>query len=347
MNLKELAQMLELSQTTVSRALNGYPEVSEATRRRVLSAAQTYDYRPNPRAKGLATGQAMAIAHIIPMTSRDEIVNPIFADFVAGAGEVYTARGYDMMLTFAADDKDAAALRDLVRKGSADGAIVHAPRIDESLLGRLNEAGLPFVVHGRSSDHEAGYSWVDMDNRRAFARATDFLLDLGHRRIGLINGPEGMDFAHRRRGGYEDSLRARGLSPDPELRSHGVMTEGYGYRSAETLLALAEPPTAILASSLISALGVRRAIEDAGLRMGQDVSVISHDDDLSYLRNGEESPIFTTTRSSVRDAGRKSAEMLLRLIDDPALPPQTCLLPAALTVGGSTGPSPALRQLEA
>ena len=87
MNLKELARTLGLSQTTVSRALNGYPEVAEATRRRVLRAAREHNYLPNARAKGLATGRAMAVGHVIPVSSRHEIVNPIFADFIAGAGE--------------------------------------------------------------------------------------------------------------------------------------------------------------------------------------------------------------------------------------------------------------------
>ncbi|MEP3279537.1 MAG: LacI family DNA-binding transcriptional regulator, partial [Stappiaceae bacterium] len=86
MNLKELSRKLKLSQTTVSRALNGFPEVNEMTRQRVLAAAKTFNYRPSARAKGLATGKAFAIGHIIPTSNKNEMVNPIFADFIAGAG---------------------------------------------------------------------------------------------------------------------------------------------------------------------------------------------------------------------------------------------------------------------
>ena len=86
MNLKQLSDHLGLSQTTVSRALNGYPEVSDATRARVEAAAKAHNYRPNTRAKSLATGQAMAIGHVIPISSKHEMVNPVFADFLAGAG---------------------------------------------------------------------------------------------------------------------------------------------------------------------------------------------------------------------------------------------------------------------
>ena len=87
MNLKQLAESLGVSQTTVSRALNGYPEVSEKTRARIVAAAKAHNYSPSTRAKSLATGRAMAIGHVIPISNNSEIVNPIFADFIAGAGE--------------------------------------------------------------------------------------------------------------------------------------------------------------------------------------------------------------------------------------------------------------------
>lgn len=97
-----------------------------------------------------------------------------------------------------------------------------------------------------------------------------------------------------------------------------------------------------MSSSMILALGARRAIEEAGLTIGRDVSVITHDDELSYLRNGGDIPIFTATRSSVRDAGRRLAEMLLADIANPFTQPQTELLEAELMVGQSTGPAPNL-----
>ena len=103
MNLKELATLLGLSPTTVSRALNGYPEVNEATRARVAAAALAHNYQPSTRAIRLATGRAMAVGHVIPIASRHEIVNPVFADFIAGAGETYSRNGYDLLLSVVPD----------------------------------------------------------------------------------------------------------------------------------------------------------------------------------------------------------------------------------------------------
>ena len=341
MNLKELSQILGLSQTTVSRALNGYPEVGEATRRRVHEAALLHHYRPSTRAKGLATGRAMAIGHVIPVSTRHEIVNPVFADFIAGAGETYAAAGYDMILSVVDDDREARTYRDIAAKRNVDGIIVHGPELNDPRIALLTELGLPFVVHGRASGVDLPYSWLDVNNARAFRRATDFLLDLGHRRIALVNGLEEMDFAHRRRRGYASALEARGVAADPALMRSSEMTENYGHEAAAQMLRLPDPPTAFLTASMISALGVRRAIEEAGLKMGRDVSIVTHDDDLGYLRNGDGSdPIFTATRSSVREAGRLAAAMLLELVADPDRLPRSRLMEATLVVGQSTGPAP-------
>lgn len=340
MNLKELSQLLGLSQTTVSRALNGFPEVSEATREKVQLAAQRHDYSPNIRAKNLATGRSHAIGHVIPTANRHEVVNPIFGDFIAGAGEVYAANNYEMILSIVEDANEERVYRGFKSRGTVDGVILHGPKINDTRIALLQDIGLPFVVHGRASGLEGNYSWLDVNNRHAFLRATDFLIDLGHTRIGLINGLEDMDFAHRRRSGYEDGLAARGIAVDPAIMRSDEMTERYGYTSTCEMLDGEQPPTAFLVASIISALGVRRALEDRGLRMGRDVSIITHDDNLSYLANGADVPIFTATRSSVRDAGRQVSELLLAQIGDPERPMDHVLLEAELTIGQSTGPAP-------
>ena len=340
MNLKDLASQLGLSPTTVSRALNGFPEVNEDTRRRVAEAARNANYRPNARAKGLATGRANAIGHVIPISSRHEIVNPIFGDFIAGAGEVYSRLGYDMILSIVEDADQDRAYREIRSKGSVDGVIVHGPAENDPRIPLLTELGLPFVVHGRAAGTTLPYSWVDVNSARAFRRATDFLMDLGHRRIALVNGLEFMDFAIRRRRGYVEALTERGLKPDPTLMVQGEMTETQGHNAAQAMLRLQDPPTAFVTSSLLSAMGVRRAVEEVGLVMGRDVSIVTHDDDLGYLKNGDGEPIYSATRSSVREAGRKAAAMLIDLINDPARDPRHELLDAVLVVGNSTGPAP-------
>jgi DNA-binding LacI/PurR family transcriptional regulator len=151
MNLRELAESLGLSQTTVSRALNGYPEVREETRARVLAAARAANYTPNSRARRLATGRAMTIGHVIPLAGRTEMVNPIFSDFLAGAGEVYAREGYDMLLSVVGAAGAGDAYRQMAANGSVDGVMVQGPQVDDPRVPLLQELGLPFLVHGRTN----------------------------------------------------------------------------------------------------------------------------------------------------------------------------------------------------
>lgn len=345
MNLKELSTLLGLSQTTVSRALNGYPEVSEATRLRVQLAAEKHHYIPNTRARGLATGRTHAVAHVIPLSAQHEVVNPVFTDFIAGASEIYHRENYDMHLTIVSDDEEEAAYRKIAAKGSVDGVIVHSPKKDDQRIKLLQSIGMPFVVHGRSGDlSDEEYPWVDMNNTRAFERATSFLIDLGHKKIALLNGLETMDFAIKRRNGYEKALAQAGIAIDPSLCKSDEMTEYYGYGATLELLSRADRPTAFLVSSIIVGIGVRRACDELGLKLGKDVSLIIHDDELSYLRNGQTNsePIYTATRSSVRLAGRTCGELLMAQIADPERPPEHVLLDAELIIGSTTGPAPTL-----
>jgi len=338
MNLKELSENLGLSQTTVSRALNGYPEVSESTRKRVQIAAEKGNYRPNMRAMSLATGKAMAIGHVIPVASRGDVVNPIFAEFIAGASQTYSLYGYELMLTIAEIKDEESIYRSLAAKRAVDGVIVHSPKRDDTRLKLLKEIELPFVVHGQSCDSKEEYNWIDMNNKDAFKQATQLLIDLGHQNIALINGDETMSFALLRRNGYVDALTENNIPVRTDLLASAELTETYGYKTATEMLSRSSKPTAFLVSSYVVALGVRHAISQAGLTMGKDVSVIIHDDDLSYFDNGGAVPQFTATRSSVREAGILAAEMLLKIIDNPKQVPQNCLLEAQLTMGLSTGP---------
>lgn len=339
-NLRQLADLLRLSQTTVSRALNGYPEVGEATRARVLEAAERHDYRPNARARGLATGRTMAVASIVPAGSTHEVVNPVYSDFIAGASEVLTAAQYDLMLTVVSGADEEALYRRMASRGGVDGLIIHAPRWNDPRLRLLQRTGLPFVVHGRFSQDDHSYSWVDLDNAEAFAGATQRLLALGHRRIALINGLVDMDFARRRAEGHALAISAHGLPPESALVRHGEMTEAHGYTTTMELLGADVPPTAILASSWIVALGVERALLTRGLMPGRDISVVTHDDKLSYFDTGPGNR-FAAIVSPVRDHGRRVADMLLRLVADTSAGPLHDRLRAEFVPGPSMGPPPA------
>lgn len=340
MNLKELSEQLNLSQTTVSRALNGYPEVSEATRKRVTEAARKYRYRPNVRARTLATGKSMSIGHIIPLSKQNELLNMVFSDFIAGAGLVYADNGYNMTLTIVKDDMELDAYRRFADRGAVDGVIVQAPTCNDRRISFLADLDIPFVVHGRASEISRPYGWLDVNNKRAIRKATKHLIGLGHQKIALMNGLEVLDFATRRREGYLAALLDAGLKPDPQNMRSTDMSEPNGYVAAMELLTQDTPPTAFVASSMLLALGVKRAVEQNKLELGKDVSVICFDDDISYLPNTGDTPLFTAMRSSVRAAGARCAALLIEQIKMPDTPIPNELWEAEMVHGTSTGPGP-------
>ncbi|MBB5516633.1 LacI family transcriptional regulator [Rubricella aquisinus] len=340
MTLKELARQLGLSPTTVSRALNGYPEVNAETRVRVEEAARAANYVPNNMAQRLATGRAKAIGHVVPLHDH-QIINPFFAEFIAGASESYAQAGFEMILSVVPRDQEEDVYRSLAARHTVDGVIIHNVREVDSRIELLTDLKMPFVVHGRSNVMTEGYTYLDIRNANAFEAATRHLIRLGHRRIGLMNGLIALSFAKRRLMGYTSALENFGLPVDEALIRDGEMTEGYGYDTMMAWLDSDHPPTAVLSSSILSAMGAARALADRGLRLGHDVSIATHDDKLSYIENGtEDAPVFTSTRSSIRAAGTRAAQMLIDMIEHPETPVQSEVWEVDLVYGRSTGPAP-------
>lgn len=339
MNLKELSKHLKVSPTTVSRALNGFPEVSEKTRLRVQQAAIKHGYAPSSSAKSLATGRSFTIGHVITQ-SREELLNPIFGDFIAGAGSVYSRFGYRMLINVIPDADEEKAYRELSSQRAVDGVILHGPSIEEPRIGLLKKIGMPFLVHGRAGGIDHPYSYLDVNNRRAFRRATQLLLELGHRRIALLNGYKDANFAYRRELGYKDALSEGNIEIDPNLILSREMSMNFGHSAFMDLHHGSEPPTAYLCASSVIAMGLHQAINSSGLEIGRDISVITHDDDIRFFhQESGDRPIFTAMRSSVKLAGERCAQNLINIIENPSNAFNHELWEAELIIGQSTGPA--------
>ncbi len=334
-NLKTLATHLGLSQATVSRALNGYSTVNSETKKRVLEAAQSLNYQPNSQARRLATGRAGAFGLVLPAAD-NLLANPHFVDFLAGITSALAAKDIDVMLT-ASDDTS--TYRRYAQSGKVDGLVISNPKIDDERVKVLTELNFPFVVHGRASERKS-HAYYDIDNYQAFKDATDHLLDLGHRRIGLLNGPADATFAKSRLQGYQDALVERGLAVDPSLALHMPMNEEQGYRNTRILCAQAQRPTAILCSSTLMTLGLTRRLREEKLHMGRDISVISHDDGLASLKTENFSVPLTVTYAPIRHAGKAIAEMLVQRAAGASIRALQTTAPVELIVRASTGTAP-------
>jgi LacI family transcriptional regulator len=338
-NLKQLAGQLGLSQTTVSRALNGYPEVSPRTRAMVSDAARKLGYRPNSAARHLATGKAGALGYVMT-TGPDVQSDPHFMEFLSGVGEFALTHSLDIHLSPTLPDYEEPTYRRLASARQADAVFVSSPEANDRRIAILQEIGLPFIVHGRSEGTRQSYDFLDIDNEGGFRDATKLLIDLGHRRIALVNGDEGMTFADHRLAGYRRAMSQAGLPIDPHMTRRGRMTESYGYRTAIEMLDRSEAPTAFLCSSIIVALGVVRALSDRSLEPGRHVSVIAHDDVFAYLKPENFRTPLTCVRSSIRQAGYRIAERLAAKLSGDASGDGGEIWPVERVVRASVGPAP-------
>ena len=339
MNLRALSDLLGLSQTTVSRALNGFPEVSEETRTRVKAAAELHGYRPSPAARRLATGQSGTLGVVFPR-ERNLLGDLIFTEFLGACVEKAAELGYDITLGMASGSQsEENVYRRAVRSARVDAMIVSSPLIEDQRIDLLRSLKMPFLLHGRTKS-AAPVPFLDIDNEGAFYKATRLLCDLGHRRIALIDGELRFNFAVDRERGYRKALAESRVVPDAVLINGGSQNEGHGHQAATQLLRLAtaDRPTAFLCSSLSQASGVQRAAREAGLNIGSDISLIAHDDRLHEFRAEVFDPPLTATQSSIGEAGARVVELLIVHLRDPAAELPAEVWPVDLVVRSSTAP---------
>ena len=306
--IKDLAAELGLSITTISRALNGYPDVGDKTRRRIADVAQKLGYRPNRNAQRLVTQRTHNIAWVQQDNDR-KFVDPHFVEVMAGVLRRARSLNYDVVLTSEIPEHEMDVYDRYVNDNSVDGFIVDLPRENDRRVSYLLEAKRPFVVHGRDG-RNVDYAWVDIDNYGNFYKLTRLMLANGHRHIAFINGDETFTYALFRRRGVMDAIADAGFSKDSVRIFNSLHPMGdAGYKL--THLALSDPAiTAIIYSSTILAVEGHSAIvrNDPNRKL----AIATMDDELHYIDLTPFAGQFTTVRSSLRDAGAALISELVR-----------------------------------
>lgn len=341
MTLTRIARNLGISVTTVSRALGGYEDVAAATRQRVAAEARRIDYRPNQIARRLRGGRSGAVGVVLPSVP-GHFDDPFFLRLLAATGPRLAEVGMDLLVTaspHSAPD-ELRAYRHLAEERRVDGILFARTRVHDERAAYLIEAGIPFVSHGRTGLAQA-HAFVDIDGEAACRDATGRLIGFGHERIGLINASETYMFAHHRRAGWHAALRTAGLAGGPV--AHVEPTEENGFLTAKAMIEAEAPPTALLCATDRLAVGALHAAKAAGLRVGEDISIIGYDN-LPLATYTD--PPLTTIEQSIARAARRMVEMLLALIGgaDPAVLRE--IWPARLIPRSSDGPAPASRTAE-
>ncbi len=312
MSIQALADSLGISISTVSRALNGYTDVSAATRARVMEAAKAMNYAPHPVAHRLATGRIGAVAILNPSRA-GHAIDGSAALLHTGVVQVMREQRYFVLsLTLPTGEGELPELERLLAARLVDGVVLTRMRTDDSRVRLLQERKIPFVTHGRTLSN-APHAWVDIDQVGSTDQATSALIELGHRRIAFINGMAHMSFAHLREKGFAKALAQAHLSPAACPVEYTDLTGSAGRQVAARLLAQSahERPTAFICATDALALGVMAAAREAGLHIGRDISILGH----GNTEAGQLSdPPLASMEHDLVGHGQTIAQLLLRQI---------------------------------
>ncbi len=316
-NIKELASILNLSISTVSRVLNGKGKsfrISEATSKKVFDTAKEYNYSPNRVARGLKLEKTDTIGLIIP-----DIANPYFGSIAKTIEVEARKNGYSIILCDSLDDENTEAeLLQLLAKRKVDGIIIAPTGKSSNHVTEIQEQGIPVMVIDRYLP-DTNLPFVTTDNYLGALLATEHFIALGHRNIACIQGINGVSANNERVKGYRDALQKHRIPVSETMIMGTDFGEENGYLQTRKLLALPEHPTAIFALSNLISLGSIRALKEAGLTIPDDISIISFDEQAwsAFLTCP-----MTTVEQPREEIGRLAFGALLNIIDK-VLPEKT------------------------
>lgn len=317
-NINDLAERAGVAPATVSRALNGYTDIAEATRERILGLAAELNYQPSSRARQLARGRVETAAFVLPMNSRNTH-DPFLSDFLDALASALAERDHDLLVaTVREDEEEIEVYRRLIAAGKCAGFIVTNSRDNDPRIALLRDLNVPFVVYGRASS-DAPYPHLDMDNEAAIAGMVDHLFALGHQRFAYVDLEEEATFARLRRIGFELGVRRNALAAENVAIVRVAHTSAGGQSAIATLFdgGNSHRPTAVVCPADVVAIGAIQAVSARGYDVGRDVSITGYD---GVPLGAYTAPPLTTMSQPTREIGQQLVDILFRVMEgaDPA-----------------------------
>jgi LacI family transcriptional regulator len=311
-----IAKIANVSKSTVSRALNNDPRVNDDTRERINQIARDLNYKPHQVAQALAKNNTNIIGVVIPWLPRS-VADPFFLEFLQGIGEVAHERGYSLTLP----NIEINRIENLLNT-NLDGIILTEPFINDPRIELLKGKGIPFVFLGNPMSGDE-VCWVEVDNETGAFQAVNYLIKSGHKKIATIAGSSDLVAGKYRLEGYKRALREGGLQLDEDLIKYADFTQEGAYEAARELLRGKQDFSAVFAANDLMAMGVIRALKEAGIKIPEEIAVMGYDG----IQIGEfiEPPLSTIKLPSVK-MGRVAMNLLLKLINNEKIEERQVLL---------------------
>ncbi len=333
--INDVAKACNVAPSTVSNALAGKGYVKPATRRRIEAAVERLGYRASTIARALRTQRSFSVGVLLA-----DITNPTFPEIVRGIEGALRESGCTLLLcnTDGNEQRQAQYMQALADR-NVDGMILVSQHLETPAIEPLLAAAPPMVlVHRRH--RRRNFDYVGLDNARGVSAAIEHLIALGHRRVAFIRGPRESTAVEERYAAFASFVQARRIDDDASLVVQGDYTRAGGYAAAMMLLSLPHPPTAIIATNDVAALGVLEAAAQRRMKVPRDVSVVGFDD---IFVSGLKSIALTTIRQPMIDIGAAAARLLLKRITDGKRKYRSkqLVFPAELVLRGTTAPPPA------
>jgi LacI family transcriptional regulator len=306
--IRDVASAAGVSIATVSRVLNGRPDVATDTRETVLRAVKDLGFTTNRSARSLSGARTFTVGVRVPL------IDEYFSGILGGAADALHEQDIQFVLALTLHLRDrAAAVLERFTNGATDGALLILPEQSSNELDALVRSGYPFVIVDPLESLHEGVPTVSSTNALGGRVATEHLLALGHRRIGVITGVPDWLASVERLSGYRAAHAAAGVLPDPSLVAESDWSFAGGEAAAAALLERPDPPTSIFAFNDIMAVGVMRAAHAHGLRVPHDLSVVGFDDQ-EHAKMA--TPTLTTVRQPLAEMGRMAVSLLIRQLEN-------------------------------
>lgn len=328
MRSEDLAKLLGLSRSTISRVINNYPDIPQATREKVWKAIEEYNYVPNASARKLAGVKNKMIAIILLDVKDDEVPhhvkttedtliddNPFFSPIVNAVSDQANKMDYYVLISISYSKEDLKKVQNIFNQKLIDGAIfVGTQEAENELIFNLIEQKHLIAMIDTSEAYNTNYNaiYINADNYEGSVKAVSYLLELGHTSIGIITGNINKLSATERLAGFETTLKQHGIEVTKDSIYYGDFTESSGYEGIKHLLSRSNPPTAVFVSNDTMAIGTYKAVKELGLRIPEDISIIGFDNSFfaSYLN-----PPLTTIEISLSELAKRATTLLIESIE--------------------------------
>lgn len=326
--IKDVAKLANVAPSTVSRVIANNSRISEATKKRVREAMKELGYHPNFNARSLANQSSQAIGVVMPSSGNKAFQNPFFPEVIRGISAKAHENKYALYMTTGTSEQEMyKGVVDMVQGRRVDGIVLLYSRVDDQIMSYLQDNHFPFVVIGKPFRNIEEITHIDNDNFKAAKEATEHLITRNHERIGFVGGNLDLVVTVDRLLGYEKAIRQAGLTYRDDFVVHEEFLEEGGREAINELMSLEEPPTGLVVTDDLMALGILNTLSEMGIHVPGNISIISFN---NVMLAEVSTPSLTSVCINIFKLGYEAADCLIEKIKSPDAKPKRVTVPYRL-----------------